>query len=72
MAYAVLERTFALEPSSAQDNCSNVFEACYNMQLLAFHLNLPLDAISAVCYQFGLFSTDLHLIPCAGFVETFN
>ena len=48
-----------------------VLEACYSAQLLSFYLYLSLDAIGTVCHQFGLLCTDLHLIPCAGFVETF-
>ena len=44
------------------------------MMVPRFHpyLDLPLDAIGAVCHQFGILSTDLHLIPCADFVETFD
>ena len=38
---------------------------------LSFSLSLSLDAIDAVSHQFGLLSTDFHLLPCAGFVETF-
>ena len=34
--------------------------------------DLPPDAIGAVCLQSGLLSTDLHLISCADFVETFH
>ena len=41
-------------------------------QLLSFYFYLSLDVIGAVCHQFGLLCTDLHLIPCAGFVETFD
>ena len=29
---------------------------------------ISLNGIGAVCHQFDLLSTDLHLIPCAGFV----
>ena len=39
---------------------------------LSFHFDLPLDAISAVCHQFGLLSTDLHPMLCADFFETLN
>ena len=49
-----------------------MFEVCYSTQLLSFHLDLPLDAVSAVCHQLGLLSTNLDLISCAGFVETAN
>ena len=71
MACAILERTSGLEPSSDK-NCSKVLEACYSAQLLSFYLYLSLDVIGTVCHQFGLLCTDLHLIPCAGFVETVN
>ena len=40
---------------------AEVLEAYYDTQLLRFYLNLPQDAISAVCHQFGLLDTDLHL-----------
>ena len=40
-----------------------ILEACYNIQLLPFCLHLSLDAIGAVCHQFGLLGIDLHLIP---------
>ena len=39
-----------------------VFEASHNIRFLLFYIDLPLDAICAVCHQFGLLSTDLHLI----------
>ena len=41
-------------------------------QMMAQNQRFSLDAIGAVCHQFGLLSIDLHLIPCSGFVETFN
>ena len=59
-------------PGVLLDNYSKVFEACYSTQLMSFHLDLPLAAISAVCHQFGLLSTDLRLIPWTDFIETFN
>ena len=45
----------------------------YLNALLPFSLSLSLslDAIGAVCHQFGLLGTNLHLIPCEGFVESF-
>ena len=70
MACAIFERTSGSEPSS-EKNYSKVLEACYSAQLLSFYLYLSLDAIGTVCHQFGLPRTDLNLIPCAGFVETF-
>ena len=63
VACAIRERISGFEPSS---------EACNGTKPLPFHFDLPLDAICAVYHQFGFLSTDLHLIPCAGFVETFN
>ena len=39
---------------------------------LFFNLYLPLDAIGTVCHKFCLIITNFHLIPCAGFAETFN
>ena len=55
------------------NNCSEVLnKACYDTQLLPFYLDLPLDDTEAVCHQVDFLSTDLHLILCAGFVETFN
>ena len=50
---------------------SEALEA-YGIQLLPFYLALSLDDISTVCHHFDLFSTDLLLIPCVGFVETVN
>ena len=38
--------------------------------LLSFHLDLPLNAIGAVCHYFGLLSTHLHHRLRAGFVES--
>ena len=53
--------------------CANLERiACNGIHLLSFHLDFPLDATVAVCHQFGLLSTDLHLMPCAGFVQTLN
>ena len=51
---------------------TNMFEACYSSRLLSCHFDLLLDAISTVYHLFGLFSTGLHHIPCAGFVEAFT
>ena len=70
VACAILERTLWLG-AVILNNCFKVLEACYSAQLLLFYLYLSLDAIGTVCHQFGLLRTDLHLIPCAGFVETF-
>ena len=62
VAWAILERTSGLEPSS------ETTAPWYWNALLPLSL---LDAIGTVCHQFGLFGTDLHLIPCKGFVENF-
>ena len=63
MACAILERTSGLEPSS--ETTAPRYLKLVTSALLPF---LSLDAIGAVCHQFGLLCTDLHLIPCAGFV----
>ena len=68
MACAILERIFGLEPSS-EITAPRYLNDFYSTQLLPFYLSL--NAIGTVCHQFGLLGTDLHLIPCAGFVETF-
>ena len=65
MACAIIERISGLEPSSETT-------APRNVKLAFFYLYHSLDTIGAVCHQFGLLDTDLHLIPCAGFVETFH
>ena len=44
----------------------------YGIQILPFYLNLPQDAIGTVCHQSGLLSSDLHLIPCTGFIGEFQ
>ena len=67
---AILERTSGLEPSS-ETTAPRYLKLVASAQLLSFYLYLSLDAICAVRHQYGLLRTDLHLIPCAGFVETF-
>ena len=64
VACSILERTPCLDPSSETTalrylKCVTVPSFC------PFYLDLPLDVIGAVCHQFSLLSTDLHLIPCA-------
>ena len=49
-------------------NCSKAIEACSSTKIMSFDLDLALNAISAVCHQFGLFSIDLQLILYASFV----
>ena len=58
---AILQRTSGLEQSS---------ETTAPRYLKLVTVPKSLDAIGAVCHQFGLLRTDLHLISCAGFVET--
>ena len=37
---------------------------CFYSQLLSFYLDLPLDVVGAVCYQFGLTAFFIsHLVP---------
>ena len=59
VACAILERISGLEPSSE------------TTQPLPFYFYLSLVATGAVCHQFGPLSTHLHLIPYAGFAETY-
>ena len=70
MACAILERTSGLEPSS-DTTVPRYLKLVTVPNFCPFHLYLSLDPIGAVCHQFGLLRTDLLLIPCAGFVETF-
>ena len=73
IACSILEEISGFEPSSdTTDNSSNVFEACHCTQQLFFYLDHPRDAIDTFCHQFGLLSTDFHLILCADFVAIFN
>ena len=65
VACAILVRTSGLEP------LPETTAPWYLNALLPLSLSLSLDAIGAVCHQFGLLGTGLHLIPCEGFVETF-
>ena len=68
----IIVRISGFEPSSETTASREVLKACNGTQVLPFYLYLPLGAICAEFHQCGLFSTDLHLIPCAGFVETYN
>ena len=56
-----------LERLSGFELFAEVLDACNGTQRVSFNLCLPADGIGAVCHQFGLLSTDLHLIPCADF-----
>ena len=67
VACSVLERTSGFELSSETS-------ASRYLKLVTVPNFCPFTFISlsgAVCHQFDLLGTDLHLIPCAGFVETF-
>ena len=66
---AIHVRTSGLVPSSKTTTPRYLkLVTCPTSALLPF---LSLDVIGTVCHQFGLLRTDLNLIPCAGFVETF-
>lgn len=58
MAWAIHERTSSLNPSA--ETFLQVSEACPGIQLLSFHLDLPLDVISAVCHHFGYLSININ------------
>ena len=70
MACAILERTSGLEPSS-ETTAPRYLKLVTVPNFCPFTFISHLDAIGTVCHQFGLLRTDLHLIPFAGFVETF-
>ena len=53
-------------------NCSKALQSCNCSKLLSFNPDLPLDAILAVYHKFGLFSTYIHFIHCAGFTYREN
>ena len=61
VACAILERTSGLEPPSEAT-------APGYLKLVTVPKFCPFTFIS---HQFGLLCNDLHLISCAGFVETF-
>ena len=52
-----------MEPSS--ETTAPRYLKLLQTQLPPFYLYLSLDAIDAVCHQFGHLGTNLHLIPCA-------
>ena len=64
MACAVFERISGLEPSSKRT-------ALRYMKLLTVPSFCPLPLFLDVYRQFGRLGTDLNLIACASFVETF-
>ena len=64
MACPILERNTGLEPLSETTAPRYLkFVIVPSFCPFAF-ISLSLDAIGAVCHQFGLFGTDLHFIPC--------
>ena len=69
VACAILERISGLEPSS-ETTAPRYLKLVTVPNFCPFTF-ISLDAIGTVCHQFGLLRTDLHLIPCAGFVKTF-
>ena len=71
VACAILQKTSGLEPFS--ETIARIYLKLVTVSsfFLFFNLYRFLDAIGVVCNQFGVFGTDLHFIPCAGFVETF-
>ena len=70
VACSILERISGLSPHLKELLRGSY--SFYGTKCLPFYLYFPLDTIGAVCHQFGLLSTDLHLISCAGSVATFN
>ena len=69
VACAILERTSGLEPSS-ETTAPRYLKLVIVPSFYPFTF-ISLDAIGPVHHQVGLLGTNLHLIPCAGFVETF-
>ena len=72
VAFAILER-----PSVLSLPLKQLLQGTLSLplfQVFVLYLDLPLDAIGAVCHLFGLLLVfqRLHFIPCADFVETFN
>ena len=61
---AILESISGLEPSS-------VITGPRYLKLVLLSIYF-VDATSVVCHQLGLLGTDLHVVGCAGFVETIN
>ena len=69
---SILERISGLEPSSETTAPRYLKLVTVPVFCPSTFISLSLDVIAAVCHQFGLPGNDLHLIPCADFVETFN
>ena len=62
-------KTSGLEPST--ETTAQRYLKLVKLPSFCLFIFISLDAIGAVCHQFCLRGTDFHLIPCAGFVETF-
>ena len=67
LACAALDRISGLQPSS-----ETTAPRYLKLVSVLLPLSLSMDTTGAVCHQFGLLRTDLHLILCAGFVKTFR
>ena len=61
--YAILERTSGFEPLS-MTNSPRFKKLLTGLSSAILPGALSLDVINAVCHQFGLLSSGLHLIPC--------
>ena len=70
VASSVLERISSLESLSetTAPRCLKVVTVPRFRPFTLISLRMPLVLF---CHRIGLFGIDLHLIPCAGFVETF-
>ena len=64
VACAILERISGLEPASETT-------APRYLKLVTVPCFCPFTFLLSECHHFGLLGTDLHLILCAGLVETF-
>ena len=63
VACAILERISGLEPLS-ETTAPRYLKLAKVSSFCPFYLYLSLDVIGAVCYQFYLLDTDLHLMLC--------
>ena len=69
VACEILERTSGLEASSG--TIAPRYLKRVTVPNFCPFTNISLDATGVVFHHFGLHDTDLHLIPCAGFVKNF-
>ena len=70
VAWAILERISGLESSS--EATAPRYLKLVTVPSFWPNFYLSMEAIDALCYEFDLLGTDMHPIPCAGFVETFH